>query len=101
MLNTRMHGGAQMEFEQTDDLQPEYDFRSLRGAVRGKYAACYHERWHRYHELVAQRDNESLVADGPEHVELIGMFDTLEEWNARRIGLPFELARLRKIVPLL
>ena len=27
-----------------DDLQPEYDFRSLRGAVRGKYAARYQER---------------------------------------------------------
>jgi hypothetical protein len=52
--------------------------------------------WHRYHELVAERDNESLVPDGPEHVELIGMTDKLEEWNARRIGLLFELARLRK-----
>jgi len=30
--------------EATDDLQPEYDFRSLRGLVRGKYAARYHER---------------------------------------------------------
>ena len=27
-----------------DDLQPEYDFRSLRGVVRGKYAALYRER---------------------------------------------------------
>ncbi len=27
-----------------DDLQPEYDLRSLRGAVRGKYAARYQER---------------------------------------------------------
>ncbi len=30
--------------ELTDDLQPEYDFRSLRGVVRGKYAARYQER---------------------------------------------------------
>jgi hypothetical protein len=30
--------------ELTDDLQPERDFRSLRGVVRGKYAARYHER---------------------------------------------------------
>jgi hypothetical protein len=30
--------------ELTDDLQPEYDFRSLRGVVRGKYAARYRER---------------------------------------------------------
>jgi hypothetical protein len=27
-----------------DDLQSEYDFRSLRGVVRGKYAARYRER---------------------------------------------------------
>ena len=25
--------------ELTDDLEPEYDFRSLRGVVRGKYAS--------------------------------------------------------------
>jgi hypothetical protein len=30
--------------EPFDDLQPEYDFRSLRGVVRGKYAARYQER---------------------------------------------------------
>jgi hypothetical protein len=27
-----------------DELQPEYDFRTLRGVVRGKYAARYQER---------------------------------------------------------
>ncbi len=27
-----------------DDIQPEYDFRSMRGVVRGKYAARYRER---------------------------------------------------------
>lgn len=27
-----------------DELQPEYDFRSLKGVVRGKYAARYRER---------------------------------------------------------
>ena len=30
--------------EQADDLQPEYNFRSLKGVVRGKYAARYRER---------------------------------------------------------
>lgn len=30
--------------EPTDDLEPEYDFRALRGGVRGKYAARYRER---------------------------------------------------------
>jgi hypothetical protein len=28
----------------TDDLEPEYDLRSLRGVVRGKYASRYQER---------------------------------------------------------
>ncbi len=28
----------------SDDLRPEYDFRSMRGVVRGKYAARYRER---------------------------------------------------------
>ena len=27
-----------------DDMRPEYDFRSLRGVVRGKHAERYHER---------------------------------------------------------
>ena len=30
--------------ESADDLQPEYDFRSLRSVVRGKYATRYRER---------------------------------------------------------
>ena len=30
--------------EPHDDVQAEYDFRSLRGVVRGKYAACYKEK---------------------------------------------------------
>lgn len=29
---------------ENDDPRPEYDFRSLRGVVRGKYAARYRER---------------------------------------------------------
>ena len=28
----------------SDDLRPEYDFRTMRGVVRGKYAARYRER---------------------------------------------------------
>lgn len=27
-----------------DELRPEYDFRKMRGVVRGKYAARYQER---------------------------------------------------------
>ncbi|QDV38834.1 hypothetical protein [Tautonia plasticadhaerens] len=30
--------------EPADDLRPEYDFRSLRGVARGKYASRYRER---------------------------------------------------------
>jgi hypothetical protein len=30
--------------ERTDDLEPEYDFRSLRDVVRGKYAERYQDR---------------------------------------------------------
>jgi hypothetical protein len=30
--------------EPIDDLEPEYDFRSLRRLVRGRYAARYQER---------------------------------------------------------
>ncbi len=32
------------ELGPSDDLQPEYDFSSLRGVVGGKYAARYRER---------------------------------------------------------
>ena len=28
----------------TDELRPEYDFRTMKGVVRGKYAARYRER---------------------------------------------------------
>jgi hypothetical protein len=30
--------------EPRDDIEPEYDFRALRGVVRGKYAERYRER---------------------------------------------------------
>lgn len=30
--------------ETIDDIEPEYDFRSLRGVVRGKYGEQYRER---------------------------------------------------------
>ncbi len=37
-------GTSPDEAEPGDELRPEYDFRNLRGAVRGKYAARYHTR---------------------------------------------------------
>ncbi len=30
--------------DSNDELRPQYDFRALRGVVRGKYAARYKER---------------------------------------------------------
>jgi hypothetical protein len=55
------------------------------------------EFWQRFQELAAKRDAESLVRDGPEHQELIRMTDEMEDWNARRVGLLLDLARLRKV----
>jgi len=30
--------------EPSDEMRPEYDFRTMRSVVRGKYAARYHEK---------------------------------------------------------
>jgi len=30
--------------ERDDEMRPEYDFRTMRGVVRGKYAARYREK---------------------------------------------------------
>jgi hypothetical protein len=83
--------------KQADSIAPQiaHETELVReiGQIGEEFTADF---WHRYHELITLRDNESLVPDGPEHVELIGMTDTLEEWNARRMGLLFELARIRK-----
>jgi hypothetical protein len=49
--------------------------------------------WERYHELVAQRQAETLTPD--EQVELIAISDRIEEANAERIEYVAELARLR------
>ena len=35
---------SRVETGPVDELRPEYDFRSLRGVARGKYAARYQER---------------------------------------------------------
>jgi hypothetical protein len=54
------------------------------------------EFWRRYRELRAKLEAETLVPDGPEHQELIQMTDRLELRHADRLGLLFELAKLRK-----
>jgi hypothetical protein len=54
------------------------------------------EFWRRYHELVAKRDAELLIPDGPELQELIRMTDELEIRQAERLEILSRLARLRK-----
>src|SRR5439155_14661968 len=41
---TRMAPSPDQSAPGDDELPPEYDFRSMRGVVRGKYAARYRER---------------------------------------------------------
>lgn len=50
-------------------------------------------QWERYHDLVAQRQAETLTPE--EQVELIAISDRIEEANAARIEYVAELARLR------
>ena len=51
--------------------------------------------WERYHELVAQRQAETLMPD--EQTELIALTDRLEEANVQRIECLAELAHMRNI----
>ena len=51
------------------------------------------ETWQRYHELVAKRRAEALTPE--EHRELMALTNEVELWNARRVELVSELARLR------
>ena len=53
------------------------------------------ETWRRYHELVAKRRAETLTAE--EHQELMALTNEVELWNARRIELVAELARLKRV----
>ena len=36
--------GESFDHNNADEMRPEYDFRSLKGVVRGKYAERYRER---------------------------------------------------------
>lgn len=53
------------------------------------------ETWQRYHELKARRQAETVTED--EHAELIALSDEIEEWNARRLALVVDLARVRSV----
>jgi hypothetical protein len=48
------------------------------------------ETWERYHELVARREAEELT--DAEQIELVGLADTVEGWNVRRLELACKLA---------
>lgn len=51
--------------------------------------------WQRYHELTAKRRDETLTDE--EYPELLRLTDEVELWNARRLELLLELARLRGV----
>jgi hypothetical protein len=70
--------------------------QELLGQIERIYKEIPSEFRRRYQELIARRDAGTLIRESPEHQELIRMTDELEEWNARRVGLLLELARLRK-----
>lgn len=53
------------------------------------------ETWERYHDLVAMRRAERLTPE--EHAELMRLTNDVEMWNARRIELVADLARLRNL----
>jgi len=49
--------------------------------------------WERYHALKARRREDAL--SGAEYSELLQLTDSVEQWNARRLELLIQLARLR------
>jgi predicted transcriptional regulator len=53
------------------------------------------ETWQRYHDLVAKRRAETLTPE--EHEELMALTNEVEIWNARRVELVSDLARLRNV----
>ena len=51
------------------------------------------ETWDRYYALIGKRDDGTLTEE--QHRELIGLSDSIEAANARRVGALVELAELR------
>ena len=58
------------ETPEPDEIQPEYDFRKMRGVVRGKYAAKYRERLVRLAADVAEgfQDEAAVNAELREYL---------------------------------
>ena len=63
---------------QDDDLEPEYDFRSLRGVVRGKYTARYRER------LRVVRLADDLAAAFPDEAAVNAALREYLNWRQER-----------------
>jgi hypothetical protein len=61
-----------------DDLEPEYDFRSMRGVVRGKYAARYRER------LRVVRLADDLAAAFPDEAAVNAALREFLNWRRER-----------------
>ena len=59
------------DLEPTDDLQPEYDFRSLQIVVRGKYAARCRKR------LRVVRLDEDVSGAFPDEAAVNVAFDSI------------------------
>ena len=53
------------------------------------------EFWDRYNTLTAKRRAETLTEE--EHTELLGLIQTMERWNVRRLEVAAELATLRGV----
>jgi len=61
-----------------DDLEPEYDFRSMRAVVRGKYAARYRER------LRVVRLADDLAAAFPDEAAVNAALREYLNWRRER-----------------
>ncbi len=55
-----------------DDLRPEYDFRSMRGLVRGKYVAKLNRAWHEKHHMPPRATLEQRISWYLEHRDHCG-----------------------------
>lgn len=53
------------------------------------------EFWNRYNTLTAKQRAETLTDE--EHSELLGLIQTMERWNVKRLEVAAELATLRGV----
>jgi hypothetical protein len=71
------------ENDAADEMRPEYDFRALRGVVRGKYAARFRER------LRVVRLADDLAASFTNEAEVNAALREYLSWrNERQVSNP-------------